>query len=111
MARHEERAGHRHARLQELLLHELRAYLRDDATDPALEGVTITGVSLSPDYRHARVHFALREEPGDDARLRRLEAEEAMERASAWLRTELAVTLDLKRTPDLRFVFDSFLEG
>ena len=109
MKRESERSGHRHARLQELLLDEVRGCLRDDATDPALDGVSITSVSLSVDYRHARIHYGLRDDPGDDPRLRKQEAADALTRASPWLRSELAASLDLKRTPELRFVFDSFL--
>jgi tRNA-splicing ligase RtcB (3'-phosphate/5'-hydroxy nucleic acid ligase) len=36
MRREQEGAGHRHARVQSLILEELRALLRDDVSDPAL---------------------------------------------------------------------------
>jgi ribosome-binding factor A len=97
--RHDEGAGHRHARLQGLIFEELRALLRDDVSDPALNDVTITAVVLSVDYRHARVHFALA--TGD-----RAQAERAFVRATPFLRARLADAIDMKRVPDLRFVFD-----
>ena len=112
MRRPEEKegAGHRHLRLQSLIFEELRALLRDDVTDPALTAVAITAVVLSVDYRHARVHFALGpvsplDGPRGNARARE-EAERALARAAPFLRARLADEIELKRTPDLRFVFD-----
>jgi len=100
-----EGAGYRHARLQGLILEELRALLRDDVTDPALTEVRITAVVLSVDYRHARVHFALRGAAhGVDQERGRVER--ALGRATPFFRARLAEAIDLKRVPDLRFVFD-----
>lgn len=61
MRRIEEGAGHRHLRVQSLVLDELRALLSDDVHDPALDAVRVVAVVLSVDYRHARVHFVLEE--------------------------------------------------
>jgi ribosome-binding factor A len=98
--REEEGGGHRHERVQGLLLEELRALLRDEVSDPALSDVRITNVVLSVDYRHARVHFALVGAP-------RPVAEQALVRATPFLRARVAEAIDLKRVPDLRFVFDA----
>jgi ribosome-binding factor A len=101
-------AGHRHARLQGLILEELRALLRDDVADPALASVRVTATVLSVDYRQARVHFATlgnRRDPDQT----RAGAERALVRATSFLRARLADALDLKRVPDLRFLFDGVL--
>jgi ribosome-binding factor A len=101
MRREDEGAGHRHERVQGLILEELRALMRDDVTDPTLAGVAIAAVVLSVDYRHARVHFTVAaEEPS------RAAVERALVRATPFLRARLADAIDMKRTPDLRFVFD-----
>jgi ribosome-binding factor A len=105
----EEGAGHRHLRLQSLIFEELRALLRDDVTDPALSAVAITAVVLSVDYRHARVHFVLG--PGPARERARADAERAFARAAPFLRARLADEIDLKRIPDLRFVFDGIALG
>src|SRR5271155_4119826 len=102
MRREEEGAGHRHLRVQSLVLEELRALLRDDVSDPALVDVRVVSVALSVDYRHAKVHFVL---SGTSASSRR-SVERALERATAFLRARLADAIDMKRVPDLRFVFD-----
>ncbi len=96
-------AGHRHGRLEEKLLEEIGALLRDDVEDPNLEEARIVGVSLSVDYRHAKVHYRLESESEDPVLRER--ADRAFERAKGFLRSQIAVALDLKRIPDLRFVY------
>lgn len=98
-------AGHRHARLQELIAEELRALLADEVTDPALYGVKVRAVVLSVDYRNARVHFTA---PGESESARGIQDQKmkAFSRAAAFLRRRLSDAIDLKRVPDLRFVFD-----
>jgi ribosome-binding factor A len=105
MKRAEDTPGHRHARLEGLILQELRSSMRDDVSDPALADVWITAVVLSVDYRHARVHFTVTGGEAPPEGVRR-EKERALERATPFLRAQLSTAIDLKRVPDLRFVFD-----
>jgi ribosome-binding factor A len=102
MRREDEGAGHRHLRVQGLVLEELRALLRDDVNDPALGEVRVVAVVLSVDYRHARVHFVL----GGAASAEVRGIERGLERATPFLRARLADAIEMKRVPDLRFVFD-----
>lgn len=101
-------AGHRHARLQGILFEELNALLRDDLTDPALMGVRVMSVKLSVDYRSARVHVAIETAPEDPSETRK-ELLRALARATPFLRYRLSNDLELKRTPELHFVFDGAL--
>ncbi len=101
MKREKEGAGYRHQRLEVSILEELRSLLRDDVSDPDLERVGVTAVALSPDYKNARVHFVI---PRGATRAR---VERGLERATAFLRRRLADSIELKRTPDLRFVFEA----
>ncbi len=105
MKREDESSGVRLIRLQELMLEELRGLLRDDIHDPGLADVRLTAMVLSVDYRHARVHFALRGAE-DEARARRPVVERALVRATPFLRARLGETIETRRIPDLRFVFD-----
>jgi ribosome-binding factor A len=102
MRRDDEGAGHRHLRVQGLVLEELRALLRDDVNDPALGDVRVVAVVLSVDYRYARVHFVL----GGAESVAVRSIERALERATPFLRARLADAIEMKRVPDLRFVFD-----
>jgi ribosome-binding factor A len=82
-------------------LEELRSILRDDISDPELEGVRLTAIALSPDNKAARVHFAVpRGRP-------RTAVERAFVRAAGFLRGRLAEGVELKRTPELRFIYEA----
>lgn len=74
-------------------------------TDPRLEGVAITRVTVTGDLQHARVYFSVLA-PGSEAAAR---AAEGLASASGFLRRHLARELDLRVTPDLRFCFDEAL--
>ena len=99
----------RQLRAGELTRHALVEVMREEEiTDPALEGVsvTITEVRMSPDLRHATVFV----EPlgGKNAQ----EVVEALNRAAKFLRGRLGRHIDMKFTPDLRFLHDeSFNEA
>jgi ribosome-binding factor A len=82
------------------MLEELQALLRDEIEDPALAGVRVTALVLSVDYKNARVHFALASEADRRA------AERALARASGFLRRRVGEAVDIKRVPDLRFIYD-----
>lgn len=96
--------AYRHQRVETSILEELRAIVRDDVTDPELEGVRLTAVVLSPDGKTARVHFAVpRARP-------RTAVDRAFTRATGFLRGRLAEGVELKRTPELRFVYEAELD-
>jgi ribosome-binding factor A len=88
--------------VQSLVLEELRSLLRDDASDPDLSDVRVVAVVLSVDYRHAKVHFVLTGQAVVGAPV----AQQALTRATPFLRARLAEAVEMKRVPDLRFVFD-----
>jgi ribosome-binding factor A len=99
----------RQLRAGELVRHALVEILREEEiSDPALEGVsvTVTEVRMSPDLRHAMVFV----EPlgGGHA----AEVVEGLNRHARFLRGRLGHAIDLKFTPDLKFVHDeSFNEA
>ena len=86
--------GFRVVRLQELIREEVNLILRNEVRDPRLDGVVITMVELAGDGSCARLWFTA---DGDD------DKREACEHIAGFLRTQLAESLGLKRTPELRF--------
>jgi ribosome-binding factor A len=108
MKRHSERGqahgpSQRQLRAGELVRHSLVEILREeDVSDPALEGVsvTVTEVRMSPDLRHATAFV----EPlgGGHA----TEVVEALNRHAKFLRGRLGRMIDMKFTPDLKFLHD-----
>jgi len=99
----------RQLRAGELIRHALVEILREeDFSDAALEGVsvTVTEVRMSPDLRHATVFV----EPlgGGQA----AEVVEGLNRHAKFLRGRLGRHIDMKFTPDLKFLHDeSFNEA
>ncbi len=95
----------RTVRLEELIRRELGLLFDHEVEDPELHGVTITRVELAGDGSCARVWFW----GGGD------EVMDALGRATGFLRRQLAETIAMKRTPDLRFRRDpatrAFVEG
>ena len=99
----------RQLRAGELVRHALVEVLREEEiTDDALTGVsvTITEVRLSPDLRHA-ICFVEPLGGGDAAGVTG-----ALNRHAKFLRGRLGRHIDLKFTPDLKFLHDeSFNEA
>jgi ribosome-binding factor A len=99
----------RQLRVGEMLRHALADILRrGDIRDPDLVGVsvTITQVKPSGDMRHATVFC----EPLGGKNAKAIIA--ALNRNARYLRGEMGRMIDLKFTPDLRFVEDeSFAEA
>lgn len=94
-------SGPRKDRVAAAIHHELTGLVQRGMNDPRLGFVTVTGVDLSPDLRHARVFVSI---------LGSAEAQsgsmEALAGAAGYLRRELAHRLNLRRTPDLQFELD-----
>ncbi len=73
--------------------------------DPRIGLVTITGVRVSPDLRHARVWFSCL---GDAER--RAQTLAGLHSATGFVRSQIARQLNLRVAPELRFEFDPSLE-
>src|SRR6185437_16124593 len=106
---HNRGPSQRQLRVGEMLRHALSQILvRGDIRDPDLEGVSVTVTQVKPsgDMRHATVFV----EPlgGRNAKL----IVTALNRHKAFLRGEMGHMIELKFTPELRFVEDvSFAEA
>lgn len=99
----------RQLRAGELMRHSLVEILREeDFSDPALEGVsvTVTEVRMSPDLRHATVFVEPLGGGHSD------EVVQGLNRHAKFLRGRLGRSIDMKFTPDLKFLHDeSFNEA
>jgi len=92
----------------ELVRHALAEILREEPLhDPALlnASITVTEARVSPDMRHATVFV----EPlgGTNA----AEIVDGLNRVSRYIRGVLGRTIELKFTPDLRFVHDQSFDA
>jgi ribosome-binding factor A len=95
--------GQRQLRAGELVRHALVEILHEeDLQDPALAGVsvTVTEVRMSPDLKHALCFV----EPLGGAHAAQMTA--ALNRAARFLRGRLGHMVELRFTPQLKFVHD-----
>jgi ribosome-binding factor A len=72
--------------------------------DPRLEFVTITAVKISSDLQVATIYFRTYDSSAPER------AQKGLESATSYLRKQLKV-LDIRRVPELRFIYDSTLES
>jgi len=91
----------RQRRVSELIHRELSLLLMLDARDPRLADVTITAVDITPDLMLAHVYFTVL---GDEEKV--TEARSGLERATGYLRTQLAARVQLRIVPHLSFELD-----
>jgi ribosome-binding factor A len=90
----------------DLIQRELSDIIQRRVKDPRLEGLTITGAKVSPDFQYADVHFYRL--GGDPASLQ--EALDGLESAHGFIRRELGGRLRIRQTPELRFHLDESID-
>ena len=91
-------------RVADYLQRELASLIQREMRDPRVGMVSVTGVDVSRDLRHARVYYTvLGSDTSDDA----AEATEALNRAAGFLRSQLSRDSSMRSVPQLRFYFDS----
>jgi ribosome-binding factor A len=88
-------------RVGDLMRGEIADVLLRRVKDPRIGFVTVTGVKVSPDLRHATVFVSLLDEGAVAETLA------ALERASGFVRAELGRRMRLKYTPELSFKHDA----
>ncbi len=90
-------------RLGDQIMRELGEIVVCDARDPRLEFLNITGVRMNSDLNIAEVLYTHIEGPS-------AELDKALEGATGYLRSELGRRLKLRFVPELRFIWDEYLE-
>ncbi len=94
----------RRARIADQIQRELAESIRE-LRDPRIGMVTITGIEMSRDQSHAKVFFtAFGAESAAETAL------EGLQRASGFLRSEIAHRLSTRTVPELHFEHDVSIE-
>jgi len=98
--------AHRIERVNSLIRQEISELLRRQVKDPRLGNlVAVTGVSTSPDLRHAKI-FVSRMGSEEEKQ----ETLSVLASASGFFRNELAKRLRLRHIPELSFQWDDSIE-
>jgi ribosome-binding factor A len=98
--------GSRPERVADQVRAELATLLAREIHDPGIGFVTITRVQISPDLQLARVFYTAL---GDDKT--RGNSARALDRAAPFMRRQIGSRLRLKRTPELKFIYDESIAG
>jgi ribosome-binding factor A len=95
------KASSRLGRIADQIQRELAGLIRAEVKDPRVGLVTLTGVEVSSDYRHAKIFFTVLGDP-EQVRV----ASQGLDHAAGFLRARLASSLRLRVMPELHFVYD-----
>ncbi len=98
-------ANYRKGRVDEEMRKELTEILRT-VKDPrvTMAFVSITAVDCTPDLKFAKVYFSVMGERRDG------DAKKGLENAAGYIRTQLAKNLNLRMTPELKFIPDDSMK-
>ena len=92
-------------RIADRIREELSEMMIQEISDPRLSGVSITDIRIDRELAYADVYFSMLE--GSE---RALEVLEGFMHAQGFLRRELALRVDIRTFPRLRFHYDPTFE-
>ena len=95
----------RASRVADVIKNELSVLLVQRARDPHLRDISISRVELSDDLRHAKVYYTMFQGQEKMTQVNR-----SLDKATGFMRSHLAKTLNLRFTPELRFWYDEEFE-
>ena len=91
-------------RLNHAFQEEISMIMLREVKDEDLKFVTITGVDTTSDLSFAKVYYTVLDETKKDL------VHEKLEKAAPFIRTELASRVEVRHTPELKFIFDTSIE-
>ncbi len=92
------------ARMSERIHQILSQLLLREISDPRLQDITVTEVSLDPELMYAKVYVSAM---GDENR--EAQVMQGLRRAGGFLRREVGRRIRLRNTPELHFYWDNSL--
>ena len=97
--------GKRARRVGDAILREIAYLLLSKVRDPRIKGVTVTGIHLSDDLKHAKVYYSVM---GDTEDINTAQA--GLESAKGFIKRELGIRMELRYVPEIIFVYDPSLK-
>ena len=99
-------AGKRAVRVGDQILKEISLILLEKVKDPRVNGVTITGISLTDDLKQARVYYSVMGEGNQIVK-----AQTGLDSAKGFIKRKIASRLSLRYIPEISFLHDPSLES
>ena len=87
-------------RLNHTYQEEISMILMKEIKDEDIKFVTITGVEVTNDLSFAKVYYTVLDEAKKET------TKLALEKASSFIRKQLASKIEIRHTPELRFIYD-----
>ena len=94
-------------RIADVIHHEVADMLMRKVKDPRVAGVTVSGVEVTPDLRHARIFYCVSGNPTEEERKT---IELGLKKAVGFVRSELGRRLQLRYVPGVEFRYDASFE-
>ena len=88
-------------RLNHAIQEEISMILMREIKDEAIKFVTITGVETTTDLSFSKVYYTVLDDTKKE------ETKESLERAASFIRTKLAERIEIRHTPELKFIYDT----
>lgn len=91
-------------RLNHAFQEEISMILMTEIKDEDIKFVTITGVETTSDLGLAKVYFTVLDDTKKEQTL------EALKGAASFIRGELSKRVEIRHTPELKFIYDTSIE-
>ena len=96
----------KNTRINTEVQHELANLIRGGIKDPRIHPMTsVTAVEVAPDLKTCRAYISVL---GDEEEKRN--TMEGLKNAEGYIRRQLAKTINLRNTPEIRFILDESIE-
>ncbi len=95
----------RSERVSRLLKEEVSRIIRQEIKDPRVGFVTVTGVDVSADLRHANIFISIY---GDDESVEK--SMEGLNKSASFIRREIGERIKLRYVPAIHFKYDESIE-
>ena len=91
-------------RLNDQFQKEISIILNTEVKNQDIKFVTITGCEITNDLSFCKVYFTVLDDSKKDTTLK------ALKSASSYIRGLLSQRIDIRHTPELRFIYDESIE-
>ena len=91
-------------RLNSTFEREISYILQNEIKDPNIKFVTVTGCEITSDLSFAKVFVTIFDKE------KKIDIMKSLDKAKSFIRGELSKRVEIRHTPELRFVFDDSIE-
>lgn len=91
-------------RLNSAFVREISYILMTEIKDEDIKFVTITDCDITSDLSFAKVYYTVLDET------KKTDTQKALDKASSFIRGKLSSRVDIRHTPELKFLYDESIE-